>query len=170
MAARILVAYASKKGSTAEIARAIGDELEKEGLGVMVADMKSVTSLEQYDALVIGTPVYAGKFLQEFSEFVARYREGLGKVPVAGFVTGLAPVYPKAGEPEAIAGTLATALAPAQPVAVTMFAGKYESGQQGFIVRSLGKVMKIPEGDFRDWNAIAAWARGLPEKMGIRRG
>ncbi|MDH7510775.1 MAG: hypothetical protein QHH04_07005 [Methanolinea sp.] len=51
--------------------------------------------------------------------------------------------------------------------AVTMFAGKFDPREHGILVRSFGKVMKIPAGDFRDWDAIPAWARGLPGKMGF---
>ncbi len=167
MSARILVAYASRKGSTAEIARAVARDLENAGIMVVVADMNSVTSLETYDALVLATPLYAGKFLADIPAFITRHRNYIVKIPVAGFVTGIAPVYPKAGDPKAIAGTLAEAMAPAKPVAVTMFAGKFDPGDQGFLVRSIGKMMKIPEGDFRDWDAISAWARELPAKMGI---
>ena len=56
MSGRILVAYASRKGSTASIAQAIGKELTSEGYAVDVSEMKSVTSLEGYNAVVIGVP------------------------------------------------------------------------------------------------------------------
>jgi menaquinone-dependent protoporphyrinogen oxidase len=167
MSARILVAYASKKGSTAEIAHAVARELENRGITVVVAEMNSVTTLETYDALVLRTPMYAGKFLADVPAFIAKHRECIIHIPTAGFVTGIARVYPKAGDPDVIAGALGEAMAPAKPVAVTMFAGKFDPGNQGFLVRSVGKMMKIPEGDFRDWDAISAWARELPGKMGI---
>lgn len=167
MAARILVAYASKKGSTADIARAIARELGNAGFVVDVTRMEDVSSLEPYDALVLGTPVYAGKFLADIPAFVRRNSERIARIPIAGFITGIAPVFPEAGDPDAIAEKLVQAMGPGKPVAVTMFAGKFESREHGILVRSLGKVMKIPEGDFRDWNAISAWARGLPEKMGF---
>ena len=59
--ARILVAYATKKGSTAEIAQAIGKELRTAGHLVDVTEMKSVSSLDGYNAVVIGAPFYMGK-------------------------------------------------------------------------------------------------------------
>jgi menaquinone-dependent protoporphyrinogen oxidase len=167
MSARILVAYASKKGSTAEIARAIARELESAGMTVDVTGIESVASLDPYDALVLGTPVYAGKFLADIPAFVTRHSEKIARIPVAGFVTGIAPVYPEAGDPDDIAKKLAQAMAPVKPVAVTMFAGKFEPREHGILVRSIGKVMKIPAGDFRDWGSISAWARELPGKMGL---
>ena len=63
MSSRMLVAYATRNGSTAEIASAVGKELESAGHSVVVKEMKAVTSLEGYDALVIGAPVYMGKVI-----------------------------------------------------------------------------------------------------------
>ena len=45
MTGRILIAYVSRKGSTAEIAQAVGKELESTGNTVEVAEMKKVSSL-----------------------------------------------------------------------------------------------------------------------------
>ena len=167
MPARILVAYASKKGSTAGIARAVARELESAGMTVDVIPLESVTSLGAYDALVLGTPVYAGKFLADIPAFASRFSERIARIPVAGFVTGIAPVWPEAGDPDAITEKFVQAMAPGKPVAVTMFAGKFDPREHGILVRSLGKVMKIPAGDFRDWGSISAWARELPAKMGF---
>ena len=61
MAAHILVAYTTRKGSTAEIALAIAKELENTGAAVTVSDMATVSSLDGYNAVVIGAPVYTGK-------------------------------------------------------------------------------------------------------------
>lgn len=167
MPSRILVAYASREGSTSGIAGAIADELRKARYETDVKEIESVHSLEEYDALVIGTPVYSGKFLGDIAGFAARHRDRIAHIPVAGFVVGIAPVYPKAGDVHVFTGKLASAVAPAKAVAITMFVGSFQSEQQGFLVRSLGKMMKIPEGDFRKWGAISAWARELPAKMGI---
>ncbi len=98
MTARILVAYASRKGSTAGIAQAIGKELISEGYAVDISDIKSVTSIAGYNAVVIGAPIYTGKITGDVAAFVAVNRDGLSRLPVAGFVTGIAPVYPKTGD------------------------------------------------------------------------
>jgi menaquinone-dependent protoporphyrinogen oxidase len=60
MTARILVAYASRKGSTAGIAQAVGKELVSAGHTVDVAEMKTVTTVEGYNAVIIGAPLYMG--------------------------------------------------------------------------------------------------------------
>jgi len=167
MTARILVAYASRKGSTAGIAQAIGKELTLEGYTVDVSEMKSVTSLAGYNAVVIGAPVYTGKVTGDVAAFVSTNKDELSRVPVAGFVTGIAPVFPKTGDVKGFTDQLVTALSPVRPVAVTMFAGTLDAGKMNLVERSLTTLMKVPTGDFRDWDAIAAWAKTLAGKMGV---
>jgi menaquinone-dependent protoporphyrinogen oxidase len=168
MAAQILVAYATRKGSTAEIAQAVGRELISEGYTVDVSEMKSTTSLKGYHAVVIGAPVYTGKVTSDVFAFVATNKDELVRLPVAGFVTGIAPVYPKTGDVKEFTNQFITALAPVNPVSVTMFAGTLDTGKMNFVERSLTSLMKVPTGDFRDWDAIAIWARSLPEKLGLQ--
>jgi len=167
MTARILVAYASRKGSTAGIAQAIGKELISEGYAVDISDIKSVTSIAGYNAVVIGAPVYTGKITGDVAAFVAANRDGLSRLPVAGFVTGIAPVYPKTGDVKGFIDQLVTTLAPISPVAVTMFAGTLDTGKMNLVERSLTSLMKVPTGDFRNWDAIATWAGTLAGKMGL---
>jgi menaquinone-dependent protoporphyrinogen oxidase len=167
MAAHILVAYTSRKGSTAEIALAVAKELEKTGAAVTVSDMTTVSSLEGYNAVVIGAPVYTGKVAYDVAIFARRHRDSLSRMPVAGFVTGIAPVYPKTGETTGFTRQLADALSPAKPVAVTMFAGKLDTARLSLIERGMTSLLKVPTGDFRDWVTIALWARDLPGKMGL---
>jgi menaquinone-dependent protoporphyrinogen oxidase len=167
MTARILVAYASRKGSTAGIAQAIGKELTREGYTVDVSEMKSVTSLAGYNGVVLGAPVYTGKVTGDVAAFVSTHKDELSRVPVAGFVTGIAPVFPKTGDVKGFTDQLVTALSPVRPVAVTMFAGTLDAGKMNLVERSLTMLMKVPTGDFRDWGAIAAWAKTLAGKMGV---
>jgi len=167
MSGRILVAYASRKGSTAGIAQAIGKELISEGYTVDVSEMKSVTSLAGYNAVVIGAPVYTGKVTGDVAAFVSANKDGLSRLPVAGFVSGIAPVYPKTGDVKGFTDQLITTLAPIRPVAVTMFAGTLDAEKMNFVERSLTSLMKVPTSDFRDWDAIRAWARKLPGMMNL---
>jgi menaquinone-dependent protoporphyrinogen oxidase len=165
--ARILIAYASRKGSTAEIAQAIGKELQAAGHIADVTEMGAVSSLAGYDAVVIGGPMYMGRIVGDAAKFVKRHRDALAKLPVAGFVVGLAPA---SNDPEGMEWTkkaLHAALDPLQPVAETIFAGRLDPSQLSWFQGWITKKVKSPVGDFRDWTAIAAWARDLPEKMGI---
>jgi menaquinone-dependent protoporphyrinogen oxidase len=165
--ARILIAYASRKGSTAEIAQVIGMELQAAGHTADVLEVGVVSSLSGYDAVVIGGPMYMGRIMGGVAKFVKRHRDGLAKLPVAGFVVGLAAA---SNDPEGMEWTkkaLHSALDPLQPVAETIFAGRLDPSQLSWFQRWITKKVKAPVGDFRDWTAIAAWARELPEKMGI---
>jgi menaquinone-dependent protoporphyrinogen oxidase len=167
MAARILVAYASRKGSTAGIAQAVGKELEKTGATVTVAEMKTVTTVEGYHAVVIGTPVYLGKVEKDVVGFVAKHRDRLSRIPVAAFAVGIAPVAPQIQPVDAVLKDLDKSLSPVQPVAATVFAGRLDPDKMSFIERRMTGLMKVKTGDFRDWTAIAAWAGELPGKMGV---
>ena len=129
--------------------------------------MKSVRSLAKYNAVVIGVPVYSGKVTGDVAAFVTANRDGLSRLPVAGFVTGIAPVYPKTGDMKVFIDQLVTAIAPISPVAVTMFAGSFDPTNMNFFERGLTSLMKVPTSDFRDWEAIAAWTKTLTGKMGL---
>ncbi len=167
MAARILVAYASPKGSTAEIAQAVGKELQSAGHSVEVSEMKTVSSLEGYHAVVIGGPMYMGKVVGDVGKFVGRHRDPLMTLPVAAFTVGLAPVSKDPVEIDNTMKALHTAVAPLQPVAEAVFAGRVDLAKLSFIQRWMVNKVKSPVGDFRDWDAIASWARELPGKMGV---
>ena len=166
MPARILVAYATRKGSTAEIARAIGKELQSAGHNADVSAMKTINSLEGYDAVIIGAPVYMGKVI-DVKKFVDKHRDALSTVRVAAFAVGVAPTADDKKAVEDCIDTLHVALEPLQPVASTMFAGKLDPGNLSFFEKRIWRMVKGPEGDFRDWDTITAWAREVAVKMGI---
>jgi len=163
---QLLVAYASRKGSTEEIALAVAKELESGGHPVKVAHLKDVSSLDGYDAAVIGAPVYTGKIDGDFGKFVERNKQGLKNIPVAAFAVGLAPVDPKIGSPKDLEKQLRTLTGPAKLVAITVFAGKLDPAQHSFMTKTMISLMRAPTGDFRDWDAIRAWAKGLPVLFG----
>jgi menaquinone-dependent protoporphyrinogen oxidase len=167
MTARILVAYASRKGSTAEIAQAIGKELVSAGHTVDVIEMKTVTTVEGYTAVIIGAPVYMGKVEKDVPGFVTKHCDHLSSIPVAAFAVGIAPVAPHIEPVEKVLEDLTKAVSPIQPVAATVFAGKLDPDKMSFIERQMTSLMKVRTGDFRDWNAIAAWAKGFPEKLNV---
>ena len=94
MAGRILVAYATKHGSTAGVAEAVARELTAAGLEAEAAAFPAVDSLEGYDGVVLGAPLYMGVPL-DLAPFVARHRDALSRMPVAAFAVGLTPAAPE---------------------------------------------------------------------------
>ena len=167
MAATILIAYTSRMGSTAEIAQAIGRELEAAGYGVKVAELKGIDSIEGFSAVVIGSPVYMTQIEKDVAVFIARHGAGLSRIPVAAFAVGIAPVDHRVGSVESVLEKFRTALGPVRPVAIIMFAGRLELARMSFVQRTMTGLMKVFTGDFRDWEAIKAWARGLPAAFKI---
>jgi menaquinone-dependent protoporphyrinogen oxidase len=159
---QILVAYASRKGSTEEIASAIGKELEAGGHQVRVSHFKDVSAPEGYNAVVMGAPVYTGHIDDHLRKFVERNKNGLKTIPVAAFAVGLAPVNPKIGSSAALEEQLRGMVGPANLVAAKVFAGKLDPAQHSFMTKTMISLMKAPAGDFRDWDMIKEWAKSLP--------
>lgn len=85
---RVLVTAASKHGATAEIAVAIAQSIEETGHHAVVARPEEVLSIEGYEAVVLGSAVYAGHWLEESRGFVKRHRAALAELPVWLFSSG----------------------------------------------------------------------------------
>jgi menaquinone-dependent protoporphyrinogen oxidase len=105
--------------------------------------------------------------LGEVRYFVKQYSEELADLPVAAFVVGFAPLSKEAGAVEQVMEILKSSLVPLHPVASTLFAGKLDEKKLNLVIRKFMETAKIPTGDFRDWDAICAWARDLPGKFGV---
>lgn len=161
MSDKILVAYASKCGSTGEVAEAIGQVLCDAGAAVDVRLAKNVTDVSPYRAVIVGSAIRASRWLPEASKFVETHREALSRVPVAYFLTCVI----LGDDTEENRRTAAAYLDPVremvQPVDVGLFAGVMDYSKLSFVFRLMMKVMGATEGDFRDWEAIRAWADGL---------
>ena len=88
MAAKVLVTAASQQGPTAEIARVFGDVVGERGLDCEVLAPSEVESVEQYDAIVLGSAVYTGHWLQPATALVGRCAGSLARRPVWLFSSG----------------------------------------------------------------------------------
>ena len=167
MAAQILVAFATRNGSTAEIAQAIGKELISTGYPADIAEIKTISTLAGYRAVVIGGPLYMGSVDGDVGKFIGKNREQLQKLSVAAVAVGRAPTNT---DPDAVGIAMAAlkkSLEPVTPVVSVMFAGKLDPKKLSFIQRKITELVKSPAGDFRDWTLIASWAHDLPGKMGL---
>ena len=159
---KILVAYATKAGSTAEVAAEIGRVIEsKGGCQVDVRPVGKLNGVDGYDAVVIGSAIRAGKWLPEATKFVEKHRDALGRVPVACFLVCLTLSEDTEENRRTVAAYLDPVREVVQPVEMGLFAGVMDYSKLPFILRLMMKAMKSPQGDFRDWEAIRTWAADL---------
>ena len=161
MAIDVLVAYATKHGSTEEVAEAVTEELQGLGLEVELAKLRKVRDLDGYRSVVIGAPLYTGRWHKDARKFVKRHGKALEELPVAVFALG-----PLKLAEEDVAGSRkqldrALALAPElRPATVEVFGGVIDPAKLRFPFN------RMEAGDARDWDAIRAWARSLPGELG----
>jgi menaquinone-dependent protoporphyrinogen oxidase len=155
---RVLVTAASRHGGTAEIAEAIGRTLRERLAGADVLEPGAVSTMDGYDAVVLGSAVYGGRWLEPARQFIARWGFELRRRPVWLFSSG--PIGYELGEDEApvevrdlVAGTGAREH--------RLFGGRLEARRLGLMERAMVRAIRAPDGDFRDWAAIDEWARGI---------
>lgn len=171
---KVLIAYSSYCGSTGGVAEALGQALCDRGVQVEVRLVKNVNGLSSYDAVVLGSSVRSASWLPEAIDFVEKNQVHLTRIPVAYFLTCLALVQNSEGSRRLARSYFDPVLkaAPAvQPVDQGGFAGVLDYSKMNFMVRmimqSKMKDKGVPEGDYRDWNAIRAWAEGLVAPLRI---
>jgi menaquinone-dependent protoporphyrinogen oxidase len=161
MKGKVVVAYATKCGSTGEIAKAIAGELTARGFGVDVKLAENVKDLTGYSAVVLGSAVRFGQWLSPAVDFATRFKEKLGTLPVAIFT---AHIMALGGSEEDRAGRqayIAPVLKEIQPVDTAFFAGCVDPEKLSFVEKTIGRIVGSPEGDKRDWTKIRAWAGEL---------
>jgi menaquinone-dependent protoporphyrinogen oxidase len=161
MSEKILIAYASKCGSTGEVAEAIGEVWCDSGAAVDVRQVKEVTDVSAYRAVVVGSAVRMRRWLPEAVKFVETHRDALSQVPVAYFTVCIKMKDDTEENSRKVAAYSAPVREMVQPVDVGLFAGAIDYDKLPFVYRMLIKAMKVPEGDFRDWAAISGWAANV---------
>jgi menaquinone-dependent protoporphyrinogen oxidase len=156
----ILLAYASRYGSTQEVAEAITIDLRKTGLKVDVRPMSEVKTVEGYDAVVLGAAIYSSRWHPDAHRFLSKQQEALSRRPVAIFALG--PLTTTEAAMQRSRRQLHNELERypwLKPVALEMFVGKIDPSKLGFFERFQ------PASDNRNWNAIIAWADMLPDRL-----
>jgi menaquinone-dependent protoporphyrinogen oxidase len=159
---KILVAYASKYGSTGGVADAIGKELCSKGAAVDVLLMKNAVNLSSYQGVIIGSAIYMGKWMSEAVDFVKKNKDPLCKVPVAYFLVCMTLAQPTKKDQAKVLSymdPILEAVPEIKPVGIGTFAGALDYNNLSWLNKKILKSKGTPEGDFRDWNDIRAWAR-----------
>jgi menaquinone-dependent protoporphyrinogen oxidase len=164
----VLIAYASRLGATAGIAERIGARLETHDVRATARPVESARELIAYDAFVIGSAVYAGHWLREAVGFIRDHRSVLASHPVWLFSSG--PVGRSAAKHDPVEPAEIRELTKAvYPREHRIFFGALDrrtidSADLGFAERFVAKRF-IPEGDFRDWPQIDAWADEIANEL-----
>lgn len=159
MSKNILVAYATGTGSTAEVAEAIGQVIGQTGVPVDVRLASDVGNVHAYSAVVLGSSIRVGRWLPAAVEFLKTFKEGLKDIPVAYFTTCLTMVNDNEDSRETVLSYMEPVmqLAPEiTPVGLGLFAGSLDPTRRLVLPAGVG-----PHGDYRDWEAIRAWAREI---------
>jgi menaquinone-dependent protoporphyrinogen oxidase len=159
---RLLVVYASKYGSTGGVADAIGKELCSKDVAADVVLMRNANNISSYQGVIIGSAIYMGKWMSEAIDFVKENRDALCKVPVAYFLVGMTlarPTEEKRAKTLSYLDPILKSVPEIKPVGIGTFAGAMDYNNLSWINKKLLKSKGTPEGDFRDWNEIRAWAR-----------
>lgn len=164
---KVLVAYGSKYGATAEIAEKIGEGLRQAGTQAEVMTVKEVKEIKPYHGVVLGSAVYIGRWRKEAVKFLKKNENLLTGKPVWLFSSGPAdkgdPVellngwrYPKKIQPF---------IDKIKPVDIAVFHGVVNVEKMNALERQMMKMVKSEVGDYRDWDAIAAWAKGIADEL-----
>ena len=159
----VLIAYASKHGSTQEIAERISEKLRQMGIQAETRSVDEVSDPESYEALVIGSAVYYGSWLKEATEWVRRNQATLAARPVWLFSSGPLGTEVKDAEPQP--KEIAEFRETIGPRDQRIFFGALEHSRLSFAERMMVKAVRAPEGDFRDWQAIEAWAASIARDL-----
>jgi menaquinone-dependent protoporphyrinogen oxidase len=160
---KALVAVASRHNATRDIAEVIADELQTSGLEVDLRAADTVLGINGYEAVVLGSGVYMGRWLPAARHFVEVQGQALRTIPVWLFSSGpLGAEDPKPhGDPVDIPELLEATRAREHKV----FAGSLDKRSLGLAERVMAKAVHAPEGDFRDLGAVIEWARSIASSL-----
>jgi menaquinone-dependent protoporphyrinogen oxidase len=157
---RVLVAYATKRGSTREVAETIATTLQEHGERVELRAAADCRDLSEYRAVVLGGALYMGRWHRDARAFLHRHATALETRPTAIFAMG-----PQKLDERSVRGArqqLDNALRrfrDLDPLAVTIFGGVIDPAKLGFPFN------RMKAGDARDWDAIRAWATELASRL-----
>ena len=158
---RVLVTTASRHSSTAELGAAIARVLRLRGIDAVEALPGEVWDLSDYDAVVLGSAVYAGRWLPAAVSFVNRLGPQLTTRPVWLFSSGPVGDPPVPTQGPDVTRVVASTRARDHRV----LAGRLDADSLGFVARAMVRVVKAPSGDFRNWAEVAAFATEIADSL-----
>ncbi len=161
MSKKTLIAYASKAGSTQEVAIYMGQKLQDKGQEVDVLPVQNVTDITQYDSIILGSAIRVGKLLPEAMKFVENNQKELTKKSFGVFIVCMTLNEDTEDNRRIVSDYLNPLRAIVKPDSEGFFAGKIDFRRLKLLERLIVKAMKVPEGDYRKWDQINAWNGNL---------
>jgi menaquinone-dependent protoporphyrinogen oxidase len=164
---KILITYASRAGSTAEIAEAIGKTLSQGGTQVEILPMQDVKDLSVYGAVVAGSAMRRSKWLPEAMQFITTHRAVLSQKPFATFTVCITLAMSNSDQyRQAVAAWIQPVRALVKPVSEGLFAGMLDFNKlplnwDTLKLRAVVALGIFPRDDRRNWNAIGKWADSI---------
>jgi menaquinone-dependent protoporphyrinogen oxidase len=169
---KAIVVYASKYGSTKDIAEFIAEKLRQHGMEADARSVDAAPNPEEYDAVVIGSAVYMGHWMDGAMEFVRQNHTVLADRPVWLFSSGpleLGPEISSANDPRLEPKEISELRETIHPRDHRIFFGALDPNKLGFMHRTMRKLPAarsiLPEGDFRDWDDIEAWTSSIAQAL-----
>lgn len=158
---RTLIVYATKYGTTLAIAEEIKDVLKESGIECDLINVMETGSIDAYDAVIIGSPVYMGKMLVEARDFCQKYMPFLAGKWVAIFVDGISCCPPGKQSDRGLYAAIDEMSDYVHPAAKIAFAGALNPSELSEADAQIADMVHPPVGDFRDHEAIRTWAREI---------
>ena len=159
---KILVSAATKHGATDEVARTIAEVIGEAGHFTAVAAPEAVASVDAYDAVVVGSAVYYGRWMEPAIEFVRRHGAVLAERPVWLFSVGPIGDPPK---PDTDPAELPEMLEVTRAREHRRFAGRLDKRGLSLGEKVIVTGLRAPEGDFRPWAEIREWAKSIADAL-----
>ena len=162
----VLVGYASKHGSTAEIAEVIAEKLREFGLDVDCKPLSAVKGIADYDAVVLGSALYGKRWRAEARRFLERHREELSQRPLWVFSSGPVGEWADYLDPESLEPRRITAETERLGArGHVVFGGRLPSEPRGLVERVM--VCETPPRyrDRRQWAEIRRWAAHIANTL-----
>lgn len=168
MNGRVLVAYGSKSGSTAEIAHVIGGELRLHGLDVTVLPAEKVETVRSYEFVILGSAIYAGRWRRSAMRLLKHERKLLMVRRTWLFQSGLTVIKPGPWQDPTPATVVVLAEEIDTPRPVTFPGALLPETARGLLPRLMAHSKMA--GEHRDWDRIRAWARSVADEIVTRTG
>ena len=167
MPGEVLIAYATKYGSTAEVAAAIAKTFEEEGVAVELLDVRSVRDLGDFRAVVLGVPLYNARMLRVGRRFLARHLRALAEMPVEVFALGpLGDEEKDVIVPQKQLDRSLRRWPEIRPLSTALFGGVIDQSKLRFPDKHAPPLKQFfPTTDVRDWQAIESWAIGVLDQL-----